>query len=141
MADNERSFEIVMPEIKRAGLCYGDFMKICNEMERQYGVACCTECEFLKLCRLLDCIKFTDTWHGDEEKLSDFIREGLAYYEEKVKELREFMKKYGDEPGRDVVCPSCQKITLFNDSEIPNGENYEVMCKHCGTLIKRKKIL
>lgn len=38
-----------------------------------------------------------------------------------------------------VICPCCNKTTWFDDTDIPNGEKYEVLCDNCKTSIIRKK--
>lgn len=44
---------------------------------------------------------------------------------------------YGD--FEKLICPSCGDIQYFNQRQIPPGETYEVKCKNCGMLIKKKK--
>ena len=39
-----------------------------------------------------------------------------------------------------VYCPSCGKITWHDDTNIPDGEKYEVTCECCNTLVMKKKI-
>ena len=38
-----------------------------------------------------------------------------------------------------VICPHCGKTITFNDTNIPNGQKYEMTCCHCGILIIRQK--
>ena len=38
-----------------------------------------------------------------------------------------------------IKCPCCNKITWFDNSDIPKGEKYEVLCNNCNSLIFRKK--
>lgn len=38
-----------------------------------------------------------------------------------------------------VTCPCCNKITWFDDTDIPNGEKYEILCDNCKVSIIRKK--
>lgn len=39
-----------------------------------------------------------------------------------------------------IECPSCHHTWMFDDSNIPDGEKYEVPYKKCGTLLIRKKV-
>lgn len=39
-----------------------------------------------------------------------------------------------------VYCPSCGKITWYDDTNIPDGEKYEVACECCNTLVMKKKV-
>lgn len=38
-----------------------------------------------------------------------------------------------------IICPCCNKVTWFDDIDIPSGVKYEVLCDNCNTLIIRKK--
>lgn len=38
-----------------------------------------------------------------------------------------------------VTCPCCNKITWFDDTDIPNDGKYEVLCDNCKASIIRKK--
>lgn len=39
-----------------------------------------------------------------------------------------------------ILCPCCKKRIWINDTIIPNGEKYEVLCDNCKISIIRKKI-
>ena len=39
-----------------------------------------------------------------------------------------------------IECPCCHRRWMFDTSEIPIGEKYEIICPHCTTKIWRKEI-
>lgn len=39
-----------------------------------------------------------------------------------------------------IHCPVCEQDFNFDDSNIPVGEFYEVVCPVCGMVLRRKKV-
>ena len=40
-----------------------------------------------------------------------------------------------------VTCPCCNKTTWFDDTNIPNGEKYEILCDNCkGSIIRKNNL-
>ena len=44
------------------------------------------------------------------------------------------------EIGTTITCFACKHEWVFNDTSIPEGATYEVMCPNCKMILKRKKI-
>ncbi len=55
-------------------------------------------------------------------------------------EVLQYGCSYGKPVYELIECPHCYTRFVFNDSQIPNGEKYEIDCPDCGTLLIRKKV-
>lgn len=71
-----------------------------------------------------------------------FLDNEIEDKELKEKEFKEMCVKLNAEPfpkQKNINCPICGHIFKYDDSKIPNGEKYEIVCPKCNGLLKRKK--